>query len=67
VNSAAKPIRSSWTVPSDARLKTDVSPFNDGLNVLMAIKSVWFKYNGETGMPTDERGVGTIAQALQEK
>ena len=67
MNSAAKPIRSAWTVPSDARLKTNVSPFNDGLNVLMAIDPIWFNYNGIAGMPTDERGVGTIAKALQEK
>jgi hypothetical protein len=66
VNSAAKPTSSAWTVSSDARLKTDVSPFSDGLNVLMAIKPIWFKYNGEAGMPTDERGVGTIAQDLQQ-
>ena len=65
VNSAAKPTSSSWTVSSDARLKTNVSPFSDGLNVLMAINPVWFQYNGKAGMPTNERGVGTIAQELQ--
>ncbi|MCH2023686.1 MAG: tail fiber domain-containing protein [Saprospiraceae bacterium] len=48
-----------------AGLKTDVSPFSDGLNVLMAIKPVWFRYNGEARMPADEKGVGTIAQELQ--
>ena len=66
VNSAAKPTSSSWTVASDARLKTDVTSFDDGLNVLMAINPVWFNYNGDAGMPVDERGVGTIAQELQE-
>lgn len=65
VNSAAKPTSSSWTVASDARLKTNVSPFEDGLDVLMAIDPVWFNYNGKAGMPTDEKGVGTIAQELQ--
>ena len=64
-NSAAKPTSSVWTVSSDARLKTNVSPFSDGLNVLMAIDPVWFEYNGKAGMPTNERGVGTIAQELQ--
>jgi hypothetical protein len=66
VNSAAKPTSSDWSVASDARLKTNVSPFNDGLNVLMAIDPIWFNYNGIAGMPTDERGVGTIAQDLQQ-
>lgn len=65
VNSAAKPTSSSWIVSSDARLKTNVAPFSDGLNVLMAINPVWFQYNGKAGMPTNERGVGTIAQELQ--
>ncbi len=64
-NSAAKPTSSSWTVSSDARLKTNVTSFGDGLNVLMQINPVWFEYNGKAGMPTNERGVGTIAQELQ--
>ncbi len=65
-NSAAKPTSSAWTVASDKRLKTGVSQFSDGLNVLMQINPVWFKYTGEAGMPTDEKGVGTLAQELQE-
>jgi hypothetical protein len=65
VNSAAKPTSSAWTVASDKRLKTDVQSFSDGLNVLMQINPVWFSYTGEAGMPTNERGVGTLAQELQ--
>jgi hypothetical protein len=66
VDDAAKPTSSAWTVASDQRLKTDVSSFHDGLNVLMQIEPVWFRYNGKAGMPTDKKGVGTIAQELQE-
>ncbi len=65
-NSAAKPVSSSWTVASDARLKKDVKDFNDGLDVLNKIHPVWFNYTGAAGMPTDERGVGTLAQELQQ-
>jgi hypothetical protein len=64
-NSAAKPTSSTWTVSSDARLKKDVSDFNDGLDIVKKIHPVWFNYNGKAGMPTDERGVGTIAQETQ--
>lgn len=32
----------------------------------MAIDPVWFNYNGIAGMPVNERGVGTIAQDLQQ-
>ncbi|MEO5571215.1 MAG: tail fiber domain-containing protein, partial [Bacteroidia bacterium] len=64
-NSAAKPTSSAWTVSSDARLKKDVADFNDGLELIKKIHPIWFNYNGEAGMPTDERGVGTLAQDLQ--
>jgi hypothetical protein len=63
-NSAAKPTSASWTVASDQRLKTDVNPFMDGMNIIDQINPVWFTYNGKAGMPTDT-GVGTIAQELQ--
>lgn len=65
-NSAAKPTSSAWTVPSDRRLKDEVGSFNDGLNVVMAIRPVMFKYNGKLGLPTEEVGIGTIAQELKE-
>jgi trimeric autotransporter adhesin len=64
-NSAAKPGTSTWTVASDKRLKRDVATFADGLEVLTKIKPVWFKYNGEAGMPTDKKYVGIIAQEMQ--
>ncbi|MCK7590761.1 tail fiber domain-containing protein [Subsaxibacter sp. CAU 1640] len=63
-NSAAKPTSSAWTVASDARLKTNVREFTDGLNLIDKINPVWFTYNGKAGMP-NETGVGTIAQELQ--
>jgi hypothetical protein len=63
-NDAAKPSSSAWTVASDRRLKKDVKPFTDGLNVLMQINPVWFTYTGEADMPEDT-GVGTIAQELE--
>ena len=64
-NSAAKPTSGSWTVASDKRLKTNIKPFTDGMNVLKELDPVWFSYNGKAGISTNERGVGTIAQELQ--
>jgi trimeric autotransporter adhesin len=52
-------------VASDRRLKKDISTFADGLAVLEKIRPVWFKYNGEAGMPTDKQYVGVIAQEMQ--
>jgi len=64
-NSAAKPTSAVWTVTSDRRLKTNVSNFEEGLKLIQKINPVWFNYNGKAGLPTDERGIGTIAQELQ--
>jgi hypothetical protein len=62
---AAKPGGGSWTVASDKRLKKNISNFTEGIDVLTKIKPVWFEYNGEAGMPTDEKYVGIIAQEIQ--
>ncbi len=62
---ADKPGGGSWAVFSDARLKTDVSPFADGLDLVKKINPVWFRYNGKAGLPTDKKYVGIIAQEMQ--
>lgn len=64
-NSAGKPTSNVWTVPSDARLKTNVQDYTNGLSNIMKIRPVWFTYTGEANMPR-ETGVGIIAQELQE-
>lgn len=63
---AGKPGSGTWTVTSDARLKTNVSDFSDGLATLLKIHPVWFTYNGKTGLPTDKKYVGIIAQEMKE-
>jgi trimeric autotransporter adhesin len=63
-NSAAKPSSSSWTVSSDERLKKDIHPFKDGLEVLKKIDPIWFTYTGAENHPQQE-AVGTTAQAMQ--
>jgi len=63
---AAKPGGGMWHGPSDSRLKTDVRDFRDGLDVIMRINPVWFRYNGQLDLPTDREFVGTIAQDLRE-
>ena len=65
LNSAAKPTSSAWTVPSDARLKENISVFSDGLSVLNKINTVSYSYTGAAGLPR-ETGIGTIAQELQQ-
>jgi len=64
-NSAAKPTSSFWTVVSDRRLKRNITPFEHGMEVVKKMKPVWFQYNGQMDMPTDDIGVGMTAQQLQ--
>lgn len=63
---AAKPSTNTWTISSDARLKDVLRPFTDGLNVLLALEPVWYRYNGLGGMPKGpQEHVGVLAQAVQ--
>lgn len=64
-NSAAKPTSNLWTIPSDERLKEDIHPFKDGLEVLEKINPVYWKYNGKAKTPSNEYGVGILAQDMQ--
>ena len=64
-NSAAKPGSASWTVASDRRLKRDIRPYTDGLAKLLQLHPVWYRYNGQAGLPADQDYVGVIAQEAQ--
>lgn len=48
--SAGKPGGGTWSVFSDKRLKKDISPYQDGLELLMQIEPVSFRYNGKAGV-----------------
>lgn len=63
---ACKPGGGPFAACSDARLKTDISPYTDGLDMLRRIEPVWFRYNGLGDLPTDESYVGIIAQEMRE-
>ena len=54
----------TWTIISDERLKSDISPFNDSLSQLKKLKPVTYKYNGKAGIPSDKEHVGLIAQEV---
>ena len=65
-DSAAKPTSGAWTIVSDKRLKKDIEPFNDGLNVLMKINPVKYRLNGKAGTPKDKEGISVIAQKMKD-
>lgn len=57
---------SNWTIISDRNLKTDIRDYNDGLDKIMKINPVWYRYNGEARTTADTEHVGVIAQELKE-
>ena len=61
---ASKPSTNTWTIVSDVNLKTDITAFTDGLDVLHNINPIWFRYNGIAGLPTEELTPGVIAQEV---
>lgn len=57
----------NWTSPSDGRFKKDVADFNDGLEKLLRVRTVKFKYDGLPGIEaTDNEEVGIIGQEMQQ-
>jgi hypothetical protein len=50
---------------SDERLKQNVVPFTDGLNVIEQISPVQFQYKPDAPFATREKQVGIIAQELE--
>jgi len=50
---------------SDMRLKTDVTSFDKGLDALMTLNPVRFKYTGQGGTSSEGHHVGIFAQDLQ--
>ncbi len=63
--SAAKPGGGSWSNASDRRLKQNVSAFSDGLDKILSINPVKYRYNEKSGFNTKKEYVGVIAQELK--
>ncbi len=55
----------AWGVRSDRRLKKDIVDYNDGLEQLLKIQPVKFKYNDLFPNHTEKEYVGIIAQDMQ--
>ena len=56
----------SLTNASDRRLKTDVVKFSYGLDEVLGLRPIEYRYNGIGDLPTDKSHVGIFAQDLQE-
>jgi hypothetical protein len=56
----------AWATFSDERVKSEVKPFTDGLNLLLKLKPVTFKYNEKSGYSDmNKTFVGFIAQDVE--
>ena len=63
---ASKAGGGSWATFSDIRVKHDIKPFNDGLDVLLKLNPVTFKYNEKSGYTDVNKSfVGFIAQDVE--
>jgi hypothetical protein len=56
---------SAWTIPSDARLKEDIRDLELGLQHLVQVRPVRFRYNGKAGTSSGSEGVGIIGQEME--
>jgi hypothetical protein len=65
-DSAAKPATSTWAIFSDARLKEVLRPYTDGLDLLVQLEPLWYRYTGAGGMPRGpQEHVGLVAQDVE--
>lgn len=65
-STAVKPGGGSFTAPSDARIKKDVKPFSQGLEAVLQLKPVTYKYNKLAGIEdSNEDYVGFLAQEVE--
>ncbi len=66
-NSAAKPSSSTWSISSDARLKTIDGKYDKGLADILQLNTIAYHYKKGNArhLPTDEQGYGFIAQDVQ--
>ena len=64
-DSAAKPTTNTWTISSDARIKTNVQPYSKGLTEICQVEPITYDYNGKGGIAAGPGGVSILAQDLQ--
>lgn len=66
-DSAAKPTTNTWTIASDARLKTVRGEYEKGLAEICALRPVRYEYNGKGGFAADgAEHISILAQEAQE-
>jgi len=63
---AAMPGGGPWLAPSTTALKEDIRPFREGLETLLQLEPVWYRYNGLGGIARSATPlVGLLAETVQ--
>lgn len=65
-NAAKNSGGTTWSTFSDRRLKKNIRPYTDGLEQLLRIKPVRYRYNGQLGTSDKQEEIGIIAQDMQQ-
>jgi hypothetical protein len=63
-SAAQKATGTTWSNPSDIRLKDNVTEYAKGLNELMQVSVKEWEYNGKGGTPEGLKGLGVIADEV---
>ncbi len=56
--------QTDWDIPSDIRLKENVTDFTDGLEVIRQIDPISYEYNGKAGTIKGQKAIGISAQKM---
>ncbi len=59
-------ITTTNTYPSDQQLKTNITAYNGGLNIIRQVSPVTFEFNGLGLTESGKKSVGVIAQQVQQ-
>lgn len=62
---AGKPGGGTWLNTSDARTKDEVQDYRRGLEALLGVRPVSYRYNGKGGTPAGMRGIGIVGQEVE--
>jgi len=54
----------TWSIVSDQRLKKNINPLRNSLNLLQEVEFVEFEYNGLAKTPTNKKYFGVLAQQV---
>jgi hypothetical protein len=64
-STAQKASGTTWSNPSDERIKKNIRDYEKGLNSLMQIRVREWEYNGKAGTVNDSKNIGVVADEIE--